>query len=167
MKLQKLLIILLVASFTVSFGITINLAMANSQQVDNDKPPEDMRGGIWLDHFYNPQLVGGVNFDVQMGHLFLKFDEQLHWTQTWTSHFSNGEFYQTEAMSDSVRLAPDGMGQFFITGTYTSTVFDAGKPVDWSSTGWNFSGIPEGVEVKFRTGTTPVPDETWTAWRIL
>lgn len=166
MKLQKLLRILLVASFSVSFGITINLARASSQMGDDDKPPEDIRGGIWSDHFYNPQLVGGVNFDVQMGHLFLKFDEQLQWTQTWTAHFSNGTFFQTEAMSDAVRLAPDGMGQYFMTGTYTSTVFDAGKPVDWSSTGWNFSGNPEGVEAKFRTGNTPVPDETWTAWEM-
>ena len=164
MNIPKMLRIFLVAISIGSFGITINLARASSQQVDDDKPPVDMRGGIWLDHFYDPQLVGGVNFDVQMGHLFLKFDEQLHWTQTWTSHFSNGEYFQTEAISDTVRIALDGMGQYFITGTYTSTIFDAGKPVDWSSTGWNYSGIPEGVEVKFRTGTTPVPDESWTAW---
>jgi hypothetical protein len=166
MKLQNTLLILLVAIFFVCFGISMSLARASSQQVYDDKPPEDMRGGIWSDHFYNPQLVGGVNFDVQMSHLFLKFDEELQWTQTWTAHFSNGEFFQTEAISDSVRLALDGMGQYFITGTYTSTIFGAGKPVDWSSTGWNFSGIPEGVEVKFRTGNTPVPDETWTAWEM-
>jgi hypothetical protein len=164
MNIPRMLRILLIAISIGSVGITISLARASSQQVDDDKPPEEIRGGVWSDHFYNPQLVGGVNFDVQMGHLILKFDEQLHWTQTWTAHFNSGDFFQTEAISDSVRLAPDGMGQFFTSGTFTSTVFYAGKPVDWSLTEWNFSGIPEGIEVKFRTGNTPTPDETWTAW---
>jgi hypothetical protein len=164
MKSPKVLRILLVAISIAFFGITMSLASASSYPVEDDKPPEEIRGGVWSDHFYNPLLVGGVSIDVQMGHLFLKFDEQLHWTQTWTSHFSNGDFFHTEAMSDSVRLEPDGLGQYFITGTYTSTVFDAGKPVDWSLTGWNYSGIPEGIELDLRTGNTAIPDETWTAW---
>jgi hypothetical protein len=63
-----------------------------------------------------------------------------------------------------VRLAPDGTGLYYITGTYTSTVFDAGRSVDWASTGWRYSGIPDGLEVRFRTGNSPLPDDTWTDW---
>jgi hypothetical protein len=143
----------------------ITLACANSHNIDDDKPPEVINGGIWSDHFYNPQLVMGDNIDVQMSHLLLKFDELLQWKQTWTRQFTMGDFYQTEAVSDRVRLASDGSGQYFITGTYMSTVFDAGTLVDWSSAQWNYSGIPDGIAVQFRTGFTPHPDETWTAWK--
>jgi hypothetical protein len=148
------------------FGVAITLASADSQGDKISKPPEVIQGGIWYDHFYNPQMVYGKNIDVQMSRLLLKLDEELHWIQTWTTHFATGYFYHTEAFSDSVRLAPSGMGHFYTTGIYTSTVFDAGKAVDWSSTGWRYSGIPPGLEIKFRTGNTPMPDETWTAWEL-
>jgi hypothetical protein len=164
MNILRAFRILIVPIVIGLLGIAITLASAESQQNGVNKPPEVIKGGIWYDHFYNPQLVEGKNIDVQMSHLFLKLDEQLHWVQTWTAHFAEGEFYQTEAISDSVSLAPDGMGQYYITGTYTSTVFDAGRSVDWPSTGWRFSGIPDGLEMRFRTGNTPFPDDTWTEW---
>jgi hypothetical protein len=164
MNKLKVLSILLTAFVIALLSTVITLASANSQSGKINKPPEVISGGIWADHFYNPQLVEGKNIDVQMSHLFLKYDEELHWIQTWTAHFAGGEFFQTEAISDSVRLAPDGLGQYFITGTYTSTVFDAGKPVDWASAGWRFSGIPDGLKLEFRTGNTPIPDNTWSEW---
>jgi hypothetical protein len=166
MNTSKTLRIPLVAIATVVIGIVISLIRGASFIVRADKPPEVIRGGIWIDHFYNPQFVTGTNYDVQLSHLILKYVEQLHWTQTWTAHFDSGEFYNTEAISDSVRLAPDGMGQYFISGTYTSTVFYAGRSVDWSLTEWNYSGYPEGIEVKFRTGNTPIPDLSWTNWQL-
>jgi hypothetical protein len=166
MNISKTFRILLVAIGTVVIGIVIFLIRGASFYAKADKPPEVIRGGIWTDHFYNPQFVTGINYDVQMSHLILKYDEQLHWIQTWTAHFDSGEFDNTVAISDSVRLAPDGMGQYFISGTYTSTVFFAAKPVDWASTGWNYSGLPEEIEVKFRTGNTPVPDLSWTNWQL-
>ena len=132
-----------------------------------NKPPDVIQGGEWKDDFWIGQLQEAENVDVQVSHLFLKYKEQLHWTQTWTAHFASGEFWQTEAISDSVRLAWNDLTQtYFATGIYTSTVFNAGKDVDWSTTNWRYSGIPDGLTIQFRTGNTPVPDGTWTDWRI-
>jgi hypothetical protein len=164
MNIPRMLRISLVAIVTTLLGMVISLISGASLIGKADKPPEVIRGGIWTDHFNNPQFVSGTNYDVQLSHLILKYVEQLNWKQTWTTHFEAGEFLNTEAISDSVRLAHDGMGQYFITGTYTSTVFYAGRTVDWSLTEWNYSGYPEGVEVNFRTGNTPIPDASWTDW---
>lgn len=132
-----------------------------------DKPPEVIQGGEWSDHFWTWQLQEAENIDIQASHLYLKYKEQLHWTQTWTSHFISGEFWHTESISDSVRLAWNDLEEsFFTTGTYTSTVYDAGKSVDWSTSTWRYSGIPEGLIVEFRTGNTPIPDDTWTDWQL-
>ena len=156
------------STFTIAiFGIAFSIISANSPQSETKKPKDAIKGGIWYDHFYTWELAGKDNVDVQMSHLFLKLEEPLHWTQTWTAHFAGGEFFQTEAISDSVRLAPDGFGQYFATGIYTSTVFDAGKAVDWSAVEWNFTQIPDSLEVQFRTGATPDPDETWMDWMSL
>jgi hypothetical protein len=48
-------------------------------------------------------------------------------------------------------------------GTYTSSVFDAGAPVNWLTMSWN-ADKPAGtnITVSYRTGNTPVPDATWT-----
>jgi hypothetical protein len=164
MNIPRTLRITLVAIVTTFLGIVISLISGASFIGRADKPPEMIRGGIWTDHFSNPEFVSGTNYDVQLSHLLLKYLEQLHWKQTWTAHFAGGDFFHTEAISDTVRLAPDGMGQYYISGTYTSTVFYAGRSVDWSLTEWNYSGDPDGIEVKFRTGNSPIPDISWTDW---
>lgn len=131
-----------------------------------EKPPEVFQGGEWVDDFWQGQLQQADTIDVQVSHLFLKYSEQLHWIQTWTAHFANGTFWQTEATNDSVRLAWNEIDHnYFTTGTYTSVVFDAGKAVDWVTSVWRFSGIPDGVALELRTGNTPVPDATWTDWQ--
>jgi len=131
------------------------------------KPPEEIQGGEWVDHFWTWDLQDAENVDVQASHLILKYTEQFHWTQTWTAHFLSGEFFQTEALSDAVRLAWDESSQsYFTSGVYTSTVFFAGRPVDWASSEWGYSGIPQGVTIEFRTGNTPAPDGSWTNWMI-
>lgn len=131
-----------------------------------DKPPEVIQGGEWVDDFWQGQLQQADTIDVQVSHLFLKYSEQLHWIQTWTAHFANGTFWQTESINDSVRLAWNEIDHtYFTTGTYTSVVFDAGKTVDWATSVWRFSGIPDGVALELRTGNTPVPDATWTDWQ--
>jgi hypothetical protein len=136
----------------------------DSLQVGSDKPPEVIRGGEWSDHFLTWQLSQKANTDLNASHLLLKLDENLHWTQTWTAHFAGGEFFKTEAISDSVRLAPNGTGHYFTTGVDTSTVLNAGKMVDWSSAAWTNSGTPDSLSVQYRTGITPTPDNTWTNW---
>jgi hypothetical protein len=50
-------------------------------------------------------------------------------------------------------------------GSYTSGVFDAGAVVTWQTASWNAT-VPAGtgLVIRYRTGTTPTPDETWTAF---
>jgi hypothetical protein len=140
---------------------------AISKQDTPNKPPEVIQGGEWSDHFWIGQLQDSENIDVQVSHLFLKFREQLNWKQTWTAHFADGEFWHTEAISDCVRLSWDELELgYYTTGIYTSTVYYAGKTVDWSSTTWEYSGIPDGLMIEFRTGNTPTPDGTWTTWQL-
>src|SRR5205085_772878 len=59
---------------------------------------------------------------------------------------------------DSLRLTP-------ITGRFTSRVFDGGGPGGWTNADWT-SDTPagSGVALSVRTGDTPVPDGTWTAF---
>jgi hypothetical protein len=165
-KVLRLFVIVFVAGF-IALPITQTKGHSNLIQGENNKPPEVIQGGEWSDHFWTGQLQEASNIDIQVSHLFLKNMEQLHWTQTWTAHFAGGEFWQTETISDSVRLAWNDLGQsFFTTGTYTSVIFDAGKTVDWSTSAWRYSGIPDGLIVEFRTGNTPVPDDTWINWQL-
>jgi hypothetical protein len=46
-----------------------------------------------------------------------------------------------------------------------SSVFDAGSPTQWSNVTWD-EVVPVGsaVTVEVRTGDTPLPDATWSAW---
>ncbi|PYR91065.1 MAG: hypothetical protein DMF84_18525 [Acidobacteria bacterium] len=50
-------------------------------------------------------------------------------------------------------------------GKYTSKVFDAGAPVSWLTMSWN-AEKPAGTNIvgSYRTGNTPTPDATWTAF---
>ncbi len=159
--LRKLLIAILVGLFALP-GIQ---AKSNSliQDVLGDKPPGP-QGGEWLDDFWVEQMAYYKNVELRSGHLLLNLDEDFHWKQTWTAHFAEGEFFQTEAISDSVRLAQNGPGQYFPTGIYTSTILNAGKPVDWTSSSWTYAGVPGSLLVEYRTGNTPTPDPGWTDW---
>lgn len=111
-----------------------------------------IQGGEWQEEFY-------------WGELALKLQDYLNWKQTWDVHFASGDFFQTEAISDSVRLAPTGgPGQYFTTGVYTSTMFDAGRAVDWVAAEWSHSETFYAVALEYRTGNTAVPDLTWSSW---
>jgi hypothetical protein len=162
---KVILILLLVSVF--SFGFSKADAQVNTDRLPADKDgPPVFRGGLWVDEFYNSmQLSEAENAGADGSRLLLKTLEYLDWTQTWTTHFSSGEFFQTETLADSVRLAHDNTRFYFTTGVYTSTVFDAGKAVDWSAAVWNNSGSPSSVTIEFRTGNIAVPDDTWSLWR--
>ncbi len=130
-----------------------------------EKPPDEIRGGKWSDDFLTNLSFEGKNVEATLGHLELKLDESLHWIQTWNYHFMDGEFLHTEAVSDSVRLTHNGEDQYFTTGVYRSIVLNAGKPVDWSSSKWTYSHTPQSLVVEYRTGDTPIPDQSWTGWQ--
>src|SRR5262249_25576602 len=81
----------------------------------------------------------------------------------------------TQAMRPTALDTTIGDGALFVEymrmtpyatpGTYTSTVFDAGATVTWGTMSWT-AVTPAGtaVAVQYRTGTTPTPDATWTAF---
>ncbi len=59
-----------------------------------------------------------------------------------------------------VRMTP-----YAASGNYTSTVFDAGGMVTWSSAAWAAT-LPAGTTAvfKYRAGNSPTPDATWTSF---
>jgi hypothetical protein len=128
--------------------------------------PLIFRGGNWI----NDTLDFGDFFEfIQVenpwSRLLLKVEDYLYWTQTWTGHFAGGEFFQTEAISDCVRLAPvGGSGLYYQTGIYTSTIFNAARPVDWLGASWWYTNLPESVEITYRSGNSPLPDGSWSSW---
>ena len=57
------------------------------------------------------------------------------------------------------------MSSYANAGTFTSRVFDASAPVDWHSIQWTASTpAGGGVSISVRTGNTPNPDATWSAF---
>jgi hypothetical protein len=164
--MQGLTRLLLVITAVMTCLFVVPLSSANSappsRPAGPDKPPQ---GGEWSDEFWSLEWIfKPIDTEVSSGHLVLMLEERLHWTQTWTAHFADGEFFHTEAISDAVRLASDGMGQYYTTGTFTSTVFYAGRAVDWSAAEWAFLGIPGELTIEYRTGNTSTPDDSWTDW---
>jgi hypothetical protein len=61
---------------------------------------------------------------------------------------------------DWVRMSP-----YSSAGTFISRVFDAGQSVQWTDLSATTS-LPTGTTITFRTrtGDTPIPDGTWSAW---
>jgi hypothetical protein len=51
------------------------------------------------------------------------------------------------------------------TGTFTSTVFNAGRVADWATASW-VATLPAGtsITVLTRSGNTATPDSSWSAW---
>jgi len=58
------------------------------------------------------------------------------------------------------------MSAYASTGAYTSVVYDAGAPVAWQTASWlaDMPAIGGAVTVDVRTGNTPTPDATWSAF---
>jgi len=162
--LRRVILLATTFGFIVLQNTHVN-SQQNWQQPGGDVPPI-IQGGEWRGEFSNwEQLSIANNVEMCWGRLYLKLEEYLNWKQTWTAHFAPGDFLHTEAISDSVRLALiPGSNQYFATGVYTSTVFDAGRPVDWSSANWFHSGTFYAVTLEYQTGNTPVPDSTWSNW---
>ena len=57
------------------------------------------------------------------------------------------------------------LGPYAPAGTFTSRVLDAGTAVNWLALSW-VATAPNGtgVVMSYRTGGTPTPDATWTAF---
>jgi hypothetical protein len=64
---------------------------------------------------------------------------------------------------DWMRMTP-----YAASGTFTSAVFDAGDSVAWQKL-TTTSTVPAGTTstITYRTGSTPLPDETWSSFTAL
>jgi hypothetical protein len=64
---------------------------------------------------------------------------------------------------DWLRLTP-----YAAAGTFLSRIFDAGAVVPWGTAAWT-ADTPAGTSLTLsvRTGNTPIPDGTWTAFSVL
>jgi hypothetical protein len=52
-------------------------------------------------------------------------------------------------------------------GTFLSRVFDAGQAADWGALSWNANAPPGTLQISVRTGDTPTPDGTWSAFTLI
>jgi hypothetical protein len=69
----------------------------------------------------------------------------------------------TALLVDRLRVTP-----YATSGTYEAPVFDAGTPSNWGDADWTSEEPPGAtLDVLVRTGDTPVPDGTWTAYVTL
>jgi hypothetical protein len=101
----------------------------------------------------------------------------LGWLQTSTADFAGGSFQQTEAADDSVRLVETSPGRYATSGEYVSIVFDAGEVVQWGDENGSIryrkreTGLLPRTDnelvLEMRTGNTPDPDGSWSAWTVL
>ncbi|MEZ4670592.1 MAG: hypothetical protein R3E39_22010 [Anaerolineae bacterium] len=76
----------------------------------------------------------------------------------------------SDAGSDGISLAVDWMRltPFATNGTFTSRVFDAGQTMNWGQVTWTSTVVASTtLQVSVRTGNTPAPDGTWTAFTPL
>ena len=69
----------------------------------------------------------------------------------------------TSLVVDWLRMSP-----YASSGTFVSRVFDAGGSVNWDSLNWT-ANVPTNTSLTLsvRTGDTPNPDNTWTAWQMV
>jgi hypothetical protein len=72
-----------------------------------------------------------------------------------------------DATAGGTQLAVSWMhlGPYAATGTFTSRVLDGGQPVTWDTL-TSVATVPAGagIAVRVRSGNTPTPDGTWTAF---
>ena len=114
---------------------------------------------------------------------FVEHDYSIEWTPTEVRYFVDGDLVATHAIAITAQMRPiasdfdTGGGSVQVayldlysypsSGTFTSRVFDAG---DNRATWRTLNAVldtPAGTGVTFevRTGSTPTPDASWTAWQ--
>jgi large repetitive protein len=108
---------------------------------------------------------------------------RIDWTANSVSFFVDGKLIKTQALSmasarplardalrDGTPLVVDWVrfGKYAATGTHLSRVLDAQQMVTWDRAFYR-ADVPTGtaLRVRVRTGSTPTPDATWSAWETL
>jgi hypothetical protein len=102
---------------------------------------------------------------------------RIDWNASSIAYYVDGVLVATHATAISTLMRPIAsdfnaggssvtidnltMSPYVSPGTFTSRVLDAGSAVDWSTLVWDADGD---VAFEYRTGDTPTPDGTWSAW---
>ena len=122
--------------------------------------------------------IGAPNQYVGSQHLY-----RIQWDATQVQYYVDGTLVHTQAATFTQNLnvatsdfnvgGPElsvdwlHLSPYPASGTFDSRVFDAGpgQSVDWGALSWN-SATPSGtgLAISVRTGDTPAPDGTWSAF---
>ena len=122
--------------------------------------------------------VGAPNQYVGSQHLY-----RIQWDASQVQYYIDGTLVHTQAatFTQNLNIATSDfnvggpelsvdwlhLGPYPASGTFDSRVFDAGpgQSVDWGALSWN-SATPSGtgLAISVRTGDTPAPDGTWSAF---
>ena len=105
---------------------------------------------------------------------------RIQWNAGQVQYYIDGALVQTESVTFGPNLigaASDfnsggpglsvdwlHMSPYPASGTFLSRVFDAGQAADWGALSWNANAPPGTLQISVRTGDTPTPDGTWTAF---
>jgi hypothetical protein len=94
-------------------------------------------------------------------------DDVQKYSHSFNSFYSNLRPQFSDTVTNDAGLVLDWLrvGTYAASGTFTSRVLDAKAAVTWGALSWD-AGLPSGttVTVRVRTGNTPTPDSTWTAY---
>jgi hypothetical protein len=92
------------------------------------------------------------------------------YTHSITNRFSNLRPVLGDSVTTDASLVVDWLrvGQYAASGMFTSRVFDAQAAVIWDALTWDATA-PSGstLTVKVRSGNTPTPDASWTAFATI
>jgi hypothetical protein len=98
-------------------------------------------------------------------------DDVQKYTHAFSSLF--GSTYRpllSDAATTDAGLVVDWLrvGQYAASGTFTSRVLDGLAPVSWDGLSWDATVLTgTTLTVKVRSGNTPTPDATWTAYATI
>ncbi|HDL64120.1 MAG TPA: 6-bladed beta-propeller, partial [Proteobacteria bacterium] len=86
----------------------------------------------------------------------------LKWTYVKDSSVSENEdaHFLDDLTFEGIRTST-----FLSSGTFASSIYDAGTIVDWELISWSET-LPAGTDISLetRSGDTPTPDKTWSEW---
>jgi hypothetical protein len=160
------------------FGKTFNEAIPNAHSA---------KFTTWAgDGFYAQSEEGPTQLMTPLPNSLLGHPHlyRVDWGATGTQFYVDGALMVSHAIAISVPLRPvfsdfqtGGAGNTVLTvdwarmtpypgtGTYVSRVYTGGGPVQWDNATWTAS-VPAGtsLDVQVRSGPTPVPDGSWTAF---
>jgi hypothetical protein len=126
---------------------------------------QQMAGIDWLNKSLRYQITwnaGNAQYYIN-GTLMI-----AHSNMAWGSAMMRPAIVDTAAGDGAISVDWMRMNPYAASGTFTSSVFDAGDSVAWQKLTAT-STVPAGTTsiITYRTGSTPLPDESWSSFTAL